>query len=101
MVPNLEEKDDIMAATSKTTHQFDVSAEQIQEFNERLLDANRRVGALYLDNVEKSVKSVAALQKKLGEQSKNEVVQSLVDAHANFTVELASAYTSVARAALA
>jgi hypothetical protein len=79
----------------------DAATEQFKELNERLLDAGRRVGNLYVDGYEKTVQGVTAFQKKLGEQSRIEGVQTLVEAQADLTRELAKAQTTAAREILA
>jgi hypothetical protein len=86
-----------MATTTNTTRDFDAASEQLKELNERLVEAGRRVGTLYVDTYERTVDGVTAFQKKLAQRSQIEVVQSLVEAQADLTRELAKAQTAVAR----
>jgi hypothetical protein len=86
-----------MATTTNPTRDFDAATEQLKELNERLVEAGRRVGTLYVDTYERAVDGVTALQKKLAQRSQIEVVQSLVEAQADLTRELAKAQTAVAR----
>ena len=54
----------------------------------------------YLDLYEKTLNSIADYQDKVGEQSQVEWVTTIANAQANFTRELATAYSSAARSLL-
>ena len=94
-----------MAATkahssrSKTTanDNVDAAAERIREANERIIESGKKAGGIYLDLYEKTLNSIADYQEKVGEQSRVEWVSTIANAQADFTRELATAYTSAAR----
>jgi hypothetical protein len=86
-----------MTTTKNRVESLDAATEPVKELNERLLDAGRRVGNLYVDGYERTVEGVTAFQKKLGGQSRIEGVQTLVEAQADLTRELGKAQTAVAR----
>lgn len=87
-----------MATSTKNfTTGFDAATEQFTELNDRLLDAGRRIGNLYVDSYERTVHGVTAFQKKLGETSPIEAVHTLVDAQVDLTREVAEAQTAAAR----
>jgi len=90
-----------MATATKNTHTVNEAAEQVAQLNERMVEAGKRAGSLYLDSVDKLVDSVAAFQTKLAEQSRNESIQTLIATQADVTRQIASAYTSAARELIA
>jgi hypothetical protein len=73
----------------------------VTELNERLLETGRRFGNLYLDGCEKAVQGVTAFQRKLAEQTQNETVQTVVDAQADLTRDVAKTYVAAAREIIA
>lgn len=90
-----------MAATSAKANtpllDFEAAAERARDANERLLDASRKVSGVYLDGLEKYVAGLAALERKISEQSQSAAAASLFEAHAKLTEELARASVSAAR----
>jgi hypothetical protein len=88
------------AATKKkqtADHDVDAAAERIREVNERIIESSRKAGNTYLDLYERTLNSIADYQDKVGEHSRVEWVTTIANAQADFTRELASAYTSAAR----
>jgi hypothetical protein len=81
-------------------HGVDAAAERIREVNERIIESSRKAGTTYLDLYEKTLNSIADYQDKVGEQSQVEWVTTIANSQANFTRELAGAYTSAARSLL-
>jgi hypothetical protein len=94
-----------MAATKTQTNRtkatandnVEAAAERIRDVNERIIDSSKKAGNVYLDLYEKTLNSIADYQEKAGEQSQVEWVSTIANAQANFTRELATAYTSAAR----
>ena len=83
---------------SKTfTPDFEAATERALEANERLTKAGRTVTTAYLDSVEKYVDGLAEFERKLGEQSKVELVADLFNAHAQISQDLTKAGVRVAR----
>jgi hypothetical protein len=78
-------------------HNVDAAAERIREVNERIIESSRKAGTTYLDLYEKTLNSIADYQDKVGEQSQVEWVTTIANTQAEFTRELASAYSSAAR----
>lgn len=87
--------------TATKTHHLDATEEQVTQLNERLVEAGKRAGNLYLDSYDKFVESATSFQQKLGEQSKNDAVKSVVATQVDLTRQFASAYTSAARELIA
>lgn len=90
-----------MATATKTNHHLDAIEEQVTRLNERLVEAGKRAGTLYLDSYDKVVESVTSAQHKLAEQSNNDAVKSVVASQVDLTRQFASAYTSAARGLIA
>lgn len=86
-----------MATATKNNHGFEASEERVTQLNERLVEAGKHAGNLYLDGYDKFVESATSFQQKLAEQSKNEAVKSVVATQVDLTRQFASAYTSAAR----
>ena len=75
----------------------EAAADRIRELNERIIESSKKAGNVYLDLYEKTLNSIADYQQKVGEQTEVEWVTTVANAQANFTRELATAYTSAAR----
>jgi hypothetical protein len=79
------------------TDNVDQATERIRDANERIIESGKKAGGVYLDLYEKTLNSIADYQEKVGEQSRVEWVTTIANAQADFTRELATAYTSAAR----
>jgi hypothetical protein len=90
-----------IATDTKTPPNLDDATEQIVKFNERVVEAGKRAGNLYLDSYDRLVEGVTSFQEKLAEQSESDAVKSVVARQVEMTRELASAYTSAARELIA
>jgi hypothetical protein len=75
----------------------EAAADRIREVNERIIESSKKAGNVYLDLYEKTLNSIADYQEKVGKQTEVEWVTTVANAQANFTRELATAYTSAAR----
>jgi hypothetical protein len=73
------------------------AAERIRDLNERILESGKKAGNTYLDIYEKTLSSIADYQEKVGEQSQVDWVTTMANAQADFTRQLASAYSGAAR----
>src|SRR3954465_8256547 len=78
----------------------EAAADRIRDLNERIIESGKKAGTTYLDVYEKTLNSIADYQEKVGEQSQVDWVKTITDAQANFTRDLAGAYTSAARTLL-
>lgn len=83
-----------------TTSNIDTAFEQVKELNEQLLVTARKAGNLYLEAYEKAVDRTVNLELKLAGMTKQEWLQSIIEAQADVTREVASSYTTVARSLL-
>jgi hypothetical protein len=90
-----------MATATNPNSNLDATAEQVKELNDRLGSAGKGAGKRYLDSYDRTVESVTAFQKKLADESNNELVQTVVGAQVDATREIAKAYSSVARETIA
>ena len=83
-----------------TNENVEAAAERIRELNERIIESGKKAGNVYLDMYEKTLHSIADYQEKVGKQSDVDWINTIANAQANFTRELADAYTSSARSLL-
>ena len=90
-----------MATATETTRNLNQPTERVVQLNQRFVEARKGTGNLYLDGYEKFVEGVTSFQQKLAEQSQNDAVKSVVATQADVTRQMASAYTSAARALIA
>src|SRR3954464_501171 len=88
------------ANTKAAGENVEAAAERIRDLNERIIQSSKKAGNVYLDIYEKTLNSIADYQDKVGDQSQVEWVTTIANAQANFTRELATAYTSAARSVL-
>ena len=75
----------------------DAAADRIRDLNERIIESSKKAGSTYLDIYEKTLNSIADYQEKVGEQSQVDWVSTIANAQANFTRDLAGAYSAAAR----
>lgn len=80
---------------------FEAATERAREANERFVQAGATLTGAYLDGVEKYVDGVAQFERKLGDQTKVDVVTHLFNAHAQMTQDLTKASVRVARELIA
>ena len=85
---------------SAANRTVDETADRIRDLNERILESSKKAGNVYLDIYEKTLGSIADYQEKVGEQSQVDWVTTMANAQADFTRQLASAYTGAARSML-
>lgn len=83
---------------SKTfTPDFEAVTERALQANERIAKASRTVTSAYLDGLETYVDGLAQFERKLGEQTKVEVIADLINAYAQVSQDLTKAGVRVAR----
>jgi hypothetical protein len=78
----------------------EAAAQRIRDLNERIIESSKKAGNTYLDIYEKTLGSIADYQEKIGERSQVDWVTTIANAQAEFTRDLAGAYTSAARTLL-
>ena len=71
--------------------------QRVRDLNERIIEASRRGGELYLDVYERTLKSIADLEERVAGASQIEWITTVANAQANFTREIAEAYTQAGR----
>ena len=86
--------------TETANENVEAAAERIRDLNERILESSKKAGSTYLDIYEKTLNSIADYQEKAGEQSQVDWVSTMTKAQADFTRQLASAYSNAARSML-
>jgi hypothetical protein len=86
---------------TKSTPEADATADRIRELNEQVLESGRNAGVSFLDAYEKTLKTFADYQDKIGDSSQVEWVATVAHAQAKFTREVSEAYTTSARELLA
>jgi hypothetical protein len=83
--------------TETANENVEAAADRIRDLNERILESSKKAGNVYLDTYEKTLHSIADFQEKVGKESQTDWIQTMTNAQAKFTRELADAYTSSAR----
>jgi hypothetical protein len=86
-----------MATATATKNQTEATTERIRDLNERILDAGKKAGSVYLDAYETTLESIADYQDSVAKQTDVEWVSTIVDAQARFTRELTNLYVSTGR----
>ena len=84
-------------ATATTKNQTEATTERIRDLNERILDAGKKAGGVYLDAYEKALESIADYQENVAKQTDVEWISTVVDAQARFTRELTKLYVNTGR----
>jgi hypothetical protein len=82
---------------TKSANEPEVTADRIRDLNEQVLEFGRNAGVSFLDAYEKTVKTFADYQDKVGDSSQVEWVATVAHAQANFTREVSKAYATSAR----
>jgi hypothetical protein len=80
---------------------FEAATERALQANERYTEAGRKLTTAYLDGVERYVGGLTQFERKLGEQSRVDVVSELFHAHAQMTEDLTKAGVKAARELIA
>jgi hypothetical protein len=91
-----------MATSSKETQgktegNLEQVADRIREFNERIIESSKQAGEKTLSAYAKTLQSIAELQENVGKSSQLDWLTTFATAQANFTRDLAEAYTAAAR----
>ena len=86
-----------MATQTKTTDDFEQASERVREYNDKAVDAGKKLSGTYVDSYEKFVLSLADAEQKAGESTNIEWLATATSAHAGVTREIAKAYASAAR----
>lgn len=83
--------------TATNDFDFDAATSQFRELNERVAEASKKAGNLYVDAWEKTVTGFAALEEKVAGASRVDWVTDVVGAHANLTRDFGRTYAAGAR----
>ena len=83
--------------SSPVTESIDAAAARVVELNEKAVVNGKKAGAAILDTYEKAVVSFADSYEKAAGTTKVDWIVSTAAAQADFTREVAKAYTSAAR----
>lgn len=87
-----------MAETqSKTDGNVEQVADRIRELTERIIESSKQAGEVTLSAYAKTLESIAELQENVGKASQLDWLTTFATAQANFTRDLAEAYTAAAR----
>ena len=82
---------------TKSANQAEATADRIRDLNEQVLEFGRTAGVSFLDAYEKTVKTFADYQDKVGDSSQSEWVSTVARTQAKFTREVSKAYATGAR----
>jgi hypothetical protein len=83
--------------SSPVTESIDAAAERVAELNEKAVVNGKKASAAILDTYEKTVVSFTDSYEKAAGTTKVDWIVSTAAAQADFTREVAKAYTSAAR----
>ena len=86
-----------MTTQTKSATEAEATANRIRDLNEQVLEVGRNAGVSFLDVYEKSVKTFADYQDKVGDSSRVEWLATVAHAQAKFTREVSEAYATSAR----
>jgi hypothetical protein len=86
-----------MATTTKTQTAVQDATAQVQEINERLVDASKKVANEYLNLTEKTAQSIVSVQRQVAEQTDVEWVAAVIEAQAKFTADVTKVVVSSTR----
>src|SRR3954470_19975418 len=86
-----------MATTTKTQTAVQDATAQVQEINERLVDASKKVANEYLNLTEKTAQSIVGVQRQVAEQTDVEWVAAVIEAQAKFTADVTKVVVSSTR----
>ena len=87
-----------MAETpSKTDGNLEQVADRIRELTERIIDSSQQAGEATLSAYAKTLENITELQENLSKGSPIDWITTFATAQANFTRDLAEAYTAAAR----
>ena len=83
--------------TTPVTESIDATAERVAELNEKAVANGKKAGAAILDTYENAVVSFTESYEKAAGTTKVDWIASTAAAQADFTREIAKAYTGAAR----
>ncbi len=87
-----------MATTqTKTADEFEQVGERVREYNDKAVDASKRLSGTVVDSYEKYVLTLADAGQKAGEATNVEWISTAASAQAGVTRELTKAYATAAR----
>ena len=86
-----------MATQTKTTDEFEQVSERVREYNDKAVDAGKRLSGTFVDTYEKYALTLADAGQKAGEATNVDWISTAASAQAGVTRELSKAYASAAR----
>jgi hypothetical protein len=85
------------ATQQKTTEDFEQHAERVREYNDKALDAGKKLSGTIVDTYEKYSLTLADAGQKAADATNVEWIAAAASAQAGMTRELTKAYASAAR----
>ena len=85
------------ATQTKTAEDFEQATERAREYNEKAVDAGKKLSGTIVDTYEKYTLTLADASQKAAEATKVEWITAAASAQAGMTRELTKAYASAAR----
>ena len=86
-----------MATQTKTTDEVEQVSERVREYNDKAVDAGKRLSGTFVDTYEKYALTLADAGQKAGEATNVDWISTAASAQAGVTRELSKAYASAAR----
>src|SRR4051794_41937596 len=86
-----------MATQTKTTDDFEQVSERVREYNDKAVDAGKKLSGTFVDTYEKYVLTLADAGQKAGEATNVEWISTAASAQAGATRELTKAHAPAAR----
>jgi hypothetical protein len=87
-----------MATTqTKTTDDFEQVSERVREYNDKAVDASKKLSGTFIDSYEKYALTLADASQKAGAATNVGWISTAASAQAEVTRELTKAYASAAR----
>jgi hypothetical protein len=85
------------ATQTKPTEDFEQATERVREYNDKAVDAGKKLSGTLVDTYEKYTLTLADAGQKVGEATNVEWISAAASAQAGMTRELTKAYASAAR----
>ena len=85
------------ATQTKTADDLEQASERVREYNDKAVDAGKKLSGTIVDTYEKYTLTLADASQKAGEATNVEWISAAASAQAGMTRELTKAYASAAR----
>ena len=86
-----------MSTQTKTNDEFEQVSERVRQYNDKAVDASKKLSGTFVDSYEKYALALADANQKAGEATNIEWISTAASAQAGLAREMTKAYASAAR----